>query len=171
MISRQPRVTPRRTAVILAILVALATACASVTLPPASDRLARQARSLIPPPGKANVYVIRGPGHLADQALWTVDLDFRGFGALGAESFLYGWVSPGDHVLAVLHDGQVYGRVRFTAAETRNYFFTVEPGLLSLAIERVDEPSGRALVGRSTPSGDNRFEAELLPAGAAGDRS
>lgn len=163
--------SPRRTAgIALAALAALVTACASVTVPPGSDRLTRQATSLVPPSGKANVYVMRGPAHLADQALWTVDLDFRGFGTLGAESYLYGWVAPGEHVLAVLHDGQVYGRVRFRADEMRNYFFTVEAGLLALLIERVDERSGRARVARSMLSGDNRFEAEPLPPAAARDR-
>ena len=132
-------------------------------MPPASDGLARQAMSLIPPQGKANVYVIRGPAHLSDQVLWTVDLDFRGFGTLGSESYLYGWISPVDHVLAVLTDGQVQGRLRFRAEARRNYFFTVVAGLLTLHLERIEERDGRSLVGRSTLSGDNRFEAESLP--------
>jgi hypothetical protein len=154
----------------LVILAALAAACASGSVPPASDRLTRQAESLTPPPGKAGVYVIRGAAHPADQALWAVDLDFAGFGTVGADSYLYGWVSPGQHVLVVVHDGQVYGRARFHAREVRNYFFMVEAGLLALHIERIDERSGRALVARSTLSGDNRFEADPLPPAAARER-
>jgi hypothetical protein len=68
----------------------LATACAPVVIPPASDRLVEQARSLSPPAGHAGVYVIRGGSHLAEQPLWTVDLDFHGFGTVRRESYLYG---------------------------------------------------------------------------------
>ena len=61
----------------------LITACAPGSMPVASDRLVEQARSLSPPPGYAGVYAIRHARRLADQPLWTVDLDFRGFGTLG----------------------------------------------------------------------------------------
>lgn len=151
----------------LALLAALAAACGSRAVLPPSERLARQAASLIPPDGKANVYVIRGERHLADRALWRIDLDVRGFGTLEAESYLYGWVSPGDHVLAVLEDGRVSGRLRFTARAGRNYFFMVVPGLLALHLARVEEREGRGLIERYALSGDNRFEAEGLPRGAA----
>jgi hypothetical protein len=155
---------------ILAVLALLATACASVPVVPASDQLTRHARSFSPPPGQANVYVIRGPRHPADQPVWTVDLDFRGFGTLPPESYLYGWIAPGVHVLAVLHDSQVQQRVRFRAKEGQTYFFTVVPGLLTLFVERVDEETGRALVTRFRLSGDNRFEGETLPAAPSAAR-
>ncbi len=155
---------PRRPArSLLAVLLTLVTACTSLPVPPAPGWLARQARALVPPEGTANVYVIRGAPHLADQALWTVDLDFRGFGTLAAESYLYGWLVPGEHQLALLQDGQVYGRATFRAAEGSNYFFVVSAGLLTLYIERIDARTGRELVGRYAPSGDNRFEHEPVP--------
>ncbi len=151
----------------MAVAVTLSTACATSPIVPASERLVQQARRLVPPEGKASIYVIRGRGHLADQSLWTVDLDFQGFGTVGAESYLYGWVDPGDHVLAVLRSGQIDQRVRFRADPARNYFFAVVAGLLVLQVERVDEPTARELVGRYTLSGDNRFEGEASPSPTA----
>jgi hypothetical protein len=143
----------------LAMLAAmLIAACAPGSMPAASDRLVEQARSLSPPPEYAGVYVIRRARRLADQPLWTVDLDFRGFGTVGSESYLYGWVRPGEHVVAVLHDGQVQGRTRFRAEAGRNYFFMVGADLLTLHVERLADRTGRDLIQRYTPSGDNRFE-------------
>jgi len=78
---------PRRLAAgSLAVLFTLLAACTTLPLPPASIRMIRQAQYLVPPDGKANIYVVRRSAHPADQALWTVDLDFRGFGTLGGES-------------------------------------------------------------------------------------
>ena len=151
----------------IAVAAMLSTACTAAPVLAASDRLVQQARRLVPPEGMANVYVLRGPRYPADQPLWTMDLDFRGFGTLGAESYLYGWVEPGDHVLAVLRSGQIDQRVRFRAESRRNYFFEVVAGLLVLQIERVDESAGRELVGRYALSGDNRFEGEALPSPTA----
>jgi hypothetical protein len=80
---------------------------------------------------------------------------------VGSESYLYGWVRPGAHVVAVLHDGQVPGRTRFRAEAGRNYFFVVRADLLTLHVERLADGTGRDLVQRYTPSGDNRFEDAL----------
>jgi len=122
-----------------------------------------RARSLSPAPGTANVYVIRAPASIATQPLWTIDLDFRGFGTLPARSYLYGWIAPGAHVLAVLQDDQVQDRLRFVAREGQNYFFRVKAGLLNLHLERVDDQTGRALVAAFSLTGDNRFEEETPP--------
>jgi hypothetical protein len=48
----------------------------TVSMPTASDRLLEQTKSFTPPPGHVGVYVIRRVRRLADQALWTVVLDF-----------------------------------------------------------------------------------------------
>jgi hypothetical protein len=148
---------------VLAVLFALVTACTSIPALPAAGWLTRQAQSLVPPEGKANIYVIRRTAHLADQARWTVDLDFRGFGTLSAESYLYGWLAPGKHMLALLQDGWVHERVTFRVAEGSNHFFVVSAGLLTLYIERVDERTGRELIRRYPLSGDDRFEDEPVP--------
>jgi hypothetical protein len=148
---------------VLAVLLTLITACISLPGPPASGWLTRQAQSLVPPEGKANIYVIRRAAHIADQALWTVDLDFRGFGTLAPESYLYGWLAPGEHLLALLQDDRVHERVPLRVAEGSNYFFVVSAGLLSLYVERLDERTGRELIGRYALSGDDRFENEPVP--------
>jgi hypothetical protein len=148
---------------VLALLFTLVTACTSVPAPPASDWLTRQAQSLTAPEGTANVYVIRHAASPADQMLWTVDLDFRGFGTLAAESYLYGWLAPGEHLLALRQDGWVHRRTPFTVTAGSNYFFVISAGLLRLSIERIGERAGRELIGRYALSGDNRFEYEPLP--------
>jgi hypothetical protein len=153
----------RATSPVLALLFTLVTACTSFPAPPASDWLTRQAQSLAAPQGKANVYVIRHAASPADQVLWTVDLDFSGFGSLAAESYLYGWLAPGEHLLALRQDGWVHRRMPFTVTEGSNYFFVVSAGLLRLSIERIGERTGRELIGRYALSGDNRFEHEPLP--------
>jgi len=159
---------PRRAASsVLAMLLTLVTACTPLPAPPASGRLTRQARSLVTPEGKASVYVIRPAALPADQILWTVDLDFRGFGTLAAESYLYGWLTPGDHLLAFLQDGRVHARTPFRVKEGTSYFFVVSAGLLTLKVERIDERAGRELIGRYALSGDNRFEHEPVPPGSA----
>ena len=147
----------------LAVLFMLVTACTSLPVPAASGWLTRQAQSFVPPKGKANIYVIRRTAHLADQALWTVDLDFRGFGTLAAESYLYGWLVPGEHLLALLQDGFVHERATFRVVEGSNYLFVVSAGLLRLHVERLDARTGRELIGRYALSGDDRFEYEPMP--------
>jgi hypothetical protein len=155
---------PRRLAAgLLAVLFTLLAACTTLPVPPASIRLIRQAQHLVPPDGKASIYVVRRAAYPADQALWTVDLDFHGFGTLAGESYLYGWLAPGAHVLALLQDGRVHERVTFRAAAGSSYVFVVSAGLLKLGIERVDERTGRELIGRFALSGDNRFESEPMP--------
>lgn len=153
---------------VLAILFMLVTGCTSLSVPPASSWLTQQAQSLVPPEGKANIYVIRGTAHLADQALWTVDLDFCGFGTLAAESYLYGWLAPGEHLLALKQDDWVHERVTFRVAEGFNYFFLMYAGLLRLHVERLEGKTGRDLIGRYALSGDDRFENEPMPPRRAG---
>ena len=138
----------------------LVTGCA--TVPKASDRLAQQSRTFVPPPGKANVYVIRPYNYIGSGLRWTVTLDSIEFGNLGLRSYLYGVVEPGEHVVGSLPP-QVGGspnQVGFAAVEGRNYFFKVSPGVLgySVDIEPLDEQAGRSRVLDYTPSGDNRFE-------------
>ena len=131
----------------------LVTGCA--TVPKASDRLVQQSRTFGPPPGKANVYVIRPYNFIGSGLLWTVTLDFRAFGTLGLRSYLYGFVEPGEHFVGSSTPGGSPNRVRFTAVEGRNYFFKISPGW---NIDPLDEQAGRSRVLDYTPSGDNQFE-------------
>jgi len=150
---------PRPRLLVLAAFI-LVSGCASV--PPGSDGLRQQARSFTPPPGKANVYAIRGWSLFEAGIVWPVTLDFTGFGNVGLRSYLYGAISPGDHVLGANLPGPVPSRVTFTAEAGRNYFFEISssPGWLvgTIRIEPLDEEKGRELVQDYNLSADNRFE-------------
>src|SRR3979411_1121065 len=96
----------------------LLAACASV--PPGSDRLAQQAQTFIPPPGKANLYVIRPYNFSGSAGLWNVTLDVNEIGTLGLRSYLYGAIDPGEHVLGSTVQGSSPNRLKFTAEAGRN---------------------------------------------------
>jgi hypothetical protein len=123
----------------------------------ASDALTQQSRTFVPPPGKANVYVIR-PENFLGLSLWYVTLDYQRFGNLGPRSYLYGVVDPGDH-LVKFWTGQTSGQskaLEFTAVSERNYFLKVSQGWSS-QIAALEEEEGRSLTLDYTPSGDNSF--------------
>jgi hypothetical protein len=127
----------------------------------ASDTLTRQSRTFVPPPGKANVYVIRSDNLLGYRfsSLWYVTLDYQRFGNLVPASYLYGVVDPGDH-LVKFWTGQTSGQskaLEFNAVSGRNYFFKVSQGW-SRQIAALDEEDGRTLIPDYTPSGDNSFD-------------
>ena len=56
----------------LALLIALLVAGACASVPRGSDKLERQARSFTPPPGKANVYVVRMWSVFESGIVWPV---------------------------------------------------------------------------------------------------
>ena len=153
---------PFRTSVALLGALLLAGACASV--PRGSEKLERQARSFTPPPGKANVYVVRMWSVLESGIVWPVTFDFREFGNVGQRSYLYGAIEAGDHVLGANLPGPVPTRVRFTAEAGRNHFFKLvpSPGWTAgvIRVEPLDEAAGRALIEEYALSADNRFEYE-----------
>jgi hypothetical protein len=146
---------PARFAIAGLLLLA---ACASV--PRGSDRLAQQAQTFVPPPGKANLYVVR-PYHFTGSAgLYSLTLDFNELGTLGLRSYLYGAIEPGEHFLGSTIQGASPNRLKFTAEAGRNYYFKVSPAF-SVAgwdFEPLDEADGREMVKNYTLSGDSRFE-------------
>jgi hypothetical protein len=134
--------------------------CASV--PPGSNDLTQQALTFSPPPGKANLYVIRPYNVVGSVGLWTVTLDFNEIGTVGLRSYLYGAIAPGEHVLGPTIQGTSPNRLKFTAEAGRNYFFKVTPNFsfAGWGFDALDEAEGRERVQEYTLSGDNRFELE-----------
>jgi hypothetical protein len=151
-----------RTAIAIVGVLILASGCASV--PRGSEKLERQARTFVPPPGQANVYAVRMWSALESGIIWPVTLDFQEFGNVGQRSYLYGAIPAGEHVLGVNLPGPVPTRVRFTAEAGRNHFFKLVPApgwpTGVIRIEPLDEASARALIEDYPASGDNRFEYE-----------
>jgi hypothetical protein len=152
---RSPGILSHAAAVLCLFCLA---ACASV--PRGSDRLARQAQTFVPPPGKANLYVMRPYNFTGSAGLYTLTLDFNELGTLGLRSYLYGAIDPGEHFLGSTVQGSSPNRLKFTAEVGRNYFFKVSPAwsFAGWSIDPLDETEGRELVKDYTLSGDSRFE-------------
>jgi hypothetical protein len=115
-----------------------------------SDRLAQQAQTFVPPPGKASLYVVRPCNFTGSAGLYNV----------GLRSYLYGAIDPGEHFLGSTVQGSSPNRLKFMAEPGRNYFFKVSPAwsLAGWDIDPLDEADGRVLVKEYTLSGDSRLE-------------
>ena len=119
----------------LSFFIALATfmtGCA--TVPDGLQAMKEKALSFSPPSGKAGVYVIREfDAAKGGAACCQVELDNNGFGSAQLGSYLYGVVSPGNHVVRIwrggnrpLSEASIKDReFRFSAEAGRNYFFTL----------------------------------------------
>jgi hypothetical protein len=149
---------PTRAFQLAAVGLLLLAACASV--PRGSDSLAQQAQTFVPPPGKANLYIVRPYNFTGSAVLYTPTLDFTELGTLGLRSYLYGAIDPGEHFLGTPIQGSTPNRLKFTAEAGKNYFFKVSPAwsFAGWGIDPLDETEGRELVKDYTLSGDSRFE-------------
>jgi hypothetical protein len=144
--------------------------------PEGSPAMKLQALSFAPPPGKAGVYVVR-PYHFYNDTyyggsdiLLNISLDYQQFGSLETNSYLFGLVSPGKHILgSSIADAFASGsnRGNFTAEAGKNYYFTATGTGISrarhLEIDPISETDGRAYVQKFKLSGDNRFELQNQP--------
>jgi hypothetical protein len=152
------------------LLIMQITGCADRPVPElapeGSPAMKQQALSFAPPPGKAGVYVIR-PYTFANDTyyggtvyLFNISLDYQDFGALETNSYLFGIVSSGNHVL---------GPVHFTAEAGKNYYFTVKgvgfmgSSIRHMQFDPIPETDGQAYVRKFKLSGDNRFELQNPP--------
>jgi hypothetical protein len=156
-------------AVALPALLAMGTGCTSMGMPEGSPAMKQQALSFTPPPGKAGVYVIHpyqisfGVGGLVGNTMMRessqVNLDYQEFGQVDFNTYLFGLVPPGDHVLS---SGDIVSStkvVHFTAEAGKNYFFMVGAD----GIDSTSETNGQSCVRRFKLSGDNRFEYQNAP--------
>lgn len=141
-----------------------------VEVRPASGALLQRATQFQPPPDKAAVYVIRRGGFAGSGTPIEVHLDGTRFGSVPIYTYLYGEVSPSEHVLGLSMRAPAFNpkplEDRFTAEASRCYFFEASVGS-GFKLKALDEAEGKRLVGKSTLSGDNRFERLLC--GEEGD--
>jgi hypothetical protein len=117
--------------VIIALAVILAfSGCASVPLGTESENQA--ALTFVPPPGKANLYILRRPAYLGAAILATAALDNQMAGGLKAGSFILKTIPPGAHTVTVFST-ENQASLSFQAEAGQNYFFDVksEMGVMS----------------------------------------
>jgi len=108
----------------------------------------------------ASVYVYRPYAFTGSAVIYNIELDYKEFGTIGLESYLFGNVEPGIHILQAINIGQTkVSPMKFDAQAGKLYFFKVHIGVWSgFEFERVDENEGRELISDYTLSGDNVFE-------------
>src|SRR5438105_15789809 len=85
--------------VLLAFVLWLTAGCVA-TVPEGSSALKSQALSFTPPQNRAGVYVVR-PLPQAWTQLIEVSLDFRPFGSIAPETYLFTTVPTGTHVISL----------------------------------------------------------------------
>lgn len=84
-----------------------------------------QAILFSPPPGKANLYIIRREAWLGAAFNIQIALDGRLIGALQTGSFLLKAVDPGDHTLSSITQGETATQT-FRAREGENIFYDIK---------------------------------------------
>lgn len=136
-----------------------------VEVRPSSSELLQRATQFRPPADKAAVYVIRGGGFAASGSPIELHLDQTRFGSIPIYTYLYGEVTPSEHLLELSMRAPAFNpkplQHRFTAEASRCYFFKASVGVGGFDLEPIEEEEGKRLVGKSTLSGDNRFERLL----------
>ena len=138
-------------------VIALSSGCASV--PKGSAKIDEQARTFTPPPGKANLYVIRTYNYVGCAVIFDIGLDWQTFGSLAVDTYLFAVVSPGEHMLRSTTPMTVLGNTRLGAEAEKNYFYraTVSFGG-GYYLNPIDEETGRKLIAKCTLSGDSVVE-------------
>jgi len=130
-----------------------------VSVPTASPDFEQKAMMFMPPPDMASVYVYR-PYHLVGSAvLFLVSIDYKDFGTVATDTYLFGTIKPGWHIIKT--GGGIplsVASIKFNAEAGKLYFFKVSPGLNQIKIEQVDEKKGRDNLSNLKLSGDNVFE-------------
>ena len=132
-----------------------------VTVPEGSVKLQQQSERMVPPEGKAGVYIFR-PSLLAwgSGTLSRVEIDSKLFGYLAPRTYLYGIWPPGEHSIGIdSHTG--IRAVAFNAKEGTNHYFKLS--LLSFTLEQIpivpiEAAEARQLINEFTLSKYNIFE-------------
>lgn len=154
---RDPRVIVKTFLPVSLLLVLLTMAsCASVPL--GSAFLKARAEKFEPSPNRANIYVVRPFNHFGSALHYLVYLDYQAFGTLAGDTFLFGEIPAGNHVLQAFSRNTKPALLAFTAEEGKNYYFNLGPGLKGLSLKSVEEAQARVWVTDFQLSGDNVFD-------------
>jgi len=119
------------------------------------------------PPGRAGVYVIRPFSVTGPAERFRIRLDSRDVGLVSRNSFIFGTVAAGPHVLEPLRTGgdTVGGQddhrsvgpgsksAIFNAEAGQNYFFTVKGDWVGLEFEEISDTAGQKYVRKLKLSG------------------
>jgi hypothetical protein len=146
--------------VTMLVFAFLTTNCASFRSPvkKASDSFTQKAMQFSAPPGRAAIYVIRPFGFVGAGLPMHLLIDHTEFGKLPAGTFLYGEITPREHILETADFTGCKSRfIRFMAEEGKCYFVYATVGW-SLNLDVLSEDEGKRLVSKYELSGDNKFD-------------
>jgi hypothetical protein len=134
---------------LLALCLFLLDSCA--TVPVGSQAEKATAVTFSPPPGMANVYIIRREAYAGAAILTNASLDTQMVGGLQTGSFILRTVAPGPHTVSVFSN-ENQSSVPFDAEAGENYYFDVksEMGWITarFAIHPMPEGEAKAAVER-----------------------
>ncbi|MDB4387627.1 hypothetical protein N9Z15_05435 [Akkermansiaceae bacterium] len=143
----QTKITIKRLAcVALPLLSAIIASCASV--PVAPQNMDAEAKKFSPPPGKANVYVIRS-GVSGSTVAFQSTIDGVRLGGVVPRHYLMKSVSPGVHTLEAFSNENA-DMAQFQAVAGENYFYDAIPMMgwstARTKLKRLDEADGKKKV-------------------------
>jgi hypothetical protein len=121
------------------------------TVPTGSSEQKAAAVSFAPPPGQANVYIIRREAYAGAAILANASVDTQMVGGLQTGSFILRAVPPGHHTVSVFSN-ENQASVGFDAEAGENYFFDVKSQMgwvtARFSIASMPEAEARAAVER-----------------------
>ena len=110
-----------------------------------------EALKFSPPPGMANLYIIRREAYLGAAFNIGISLDGRQIGNLQTGSFLLKPISPGNHILSSFTQGETATKT-FKASAGQNIFFDIKGDMgffwMGTSIHKISTEDAKAAVRR-----------------------
>jgi hypothetical protein len=110
-----------------------------------------EALKFSPPPGMANLYIIRREAYLGAAFNIGISLDERQIGSLQTGSFLLKPISPGNHILSSFTQGETATKT-FKASAGQNIFFDIKGDMgffwMGTSIHKISTEDAMAAVRR-----------------------
>jgi len=110
-----------------------------------------EALKFSPPPGMANLYIIRREAYLGAAFNIGISLDGRHIGNLQTGSFLLKPISPGNHLLSSFTQGETATKT-FQASAGQNIFFDIKGDMgffwMGTSIHKISTEDAKAAVRR-----------------------
>lgn len=125
-------------------LALILTGCVSVKMASKDDDA--RAKKFAPPPGKANVYVVRPSQVTLSALLFSVTIDGAPLGRTKVGTYLHSELPPGIYTLST--QSETKSTVKLVAEAGKNYFYLQDVGFGAISARSellpMSEPEGRA---------------------------
>jgi hypothetical protein len=134
--------TLRRTIVLLLAVATAVCGCSAVGKAP--PELDLEAKQLVPPEGKALVYIVR-PSDFGRSVKFKVTVDGEYIGATGGSRFIYAVLEPGSHLIVSKAENASELAIVLEAGQTYYLEQKIQMGLLKARnkLARIEDEEGR----------------------------